>query len=51
MIANFAVSQVLKFTTSSVHPSEYGDLVNTVSAIRPFAGGVGLFVGPITGGS
>ena len=49
-IANYAVSQALKFTQSSVPEDEYGDLVNAASALRPFASGIGLFFGPIVEG-
>ena len=49
-IANYAVSQALKYTKPSVPESEYGDLVDSVSTLRPVASGLGLFIGPIMGG-
>ena len=50
MINNFAASQSLKYTQSSVPSEDYGRLVNTISAIRALSQGLGLFLGPIVGG-
>lgn len=49
-IANYSVSQALKLSSPSVPESKYGDLVNSVSALRTILGGSGLFLGPIIGG-
>lgn len=49
-LSNYAVSQALVFTESDIHVHEYGDLVNSASALRPIFSGLGLFSGPIVGG-